>query len=50
MDYDYLLNDYVGQFGRWQQMVFGLAGLASCASAFLTLMATFTQFTPKEYW
>lgn len=49
MDYDYLLHEYVGQFGRWQRLVFGIAGTSACASAFLTLMSTFTQFTPDEY-
>ena len=47
VDWDDVFNE-IGQFGRWQKLVFFLSCLCSMCSAFLTLsFSSFIGFTPK---
>ena len=46
MSYEEIVNQ-IGQFGRWQKLVFFLASLCSMCSSILTLGFSFIGFTPK---
>ena len=45
MDYETTLGE-IGQFGKWQKMVFVLASICAVFEAFLTLNPSFTTYDP----
>ena len=48
MSYDLILEE-IGEFGRWQQLVFFLAGLCAGGGAFVHYTWTFVGFVPEDY-
>ena len=48
MSYDLILEE-IGEFGKWQKLVFFLAGLCAGGGAFLHYTWTFVGFMPEDY-
>ena len=48
MSYDLILEE-IGEFGKWQKLVFFLAGLCGGGGAFLHYTWTFVGFMPEDY-
>ena len=48
MSYDLILEE-IGEFGKWQKLVFFLAGLCGGGGAFLHYAWTFVGFMPEDY-
>ena len=48
MSYDLILEE-IGEFGRWQQLVFLLAGLCAGGGSFVHYTWTFVGFVPEDY-
>ncbi len=47
IDYDDVLT-HVGDFGRWQKLLFGLLCLPSAAGAMAVFMYEFIAYTPRK--
>ena len=48
MSYDLILEE-IGEFGKWQKLVFLLAGLCGGGGAFVHYTWTFVGFMPEDY-